>query len=137
MYKPLNICKKTRTLPLVLLMALSIGFFASQASFADESAAIQSMAKIMMGLNHNPSDGEKGTLKGIVDNKSASKHEQILAQSMINLQHKASPADKEKLSKIMNDNSASAHARDLAGIIHNLDHKPSDGDKSKLEKMIH
>ncbi len=136
MYKPFNICKNTRTFHLVLFMALSIGMFASQTSFAGNSA-IQSMAKIMMNVNHYPSDGEKETLKNIVGDKSASKHEQIMAESMINLQHKASPADKEKLSEIMNDDSASADARALAEIIHNLNHAPSDNDKSKLEKMIH
>lgn len=136
MYKPFNICKNTRTFQLIFLMVLSIGIFASQTSFAG-SDTIQAMAKIMMNVNHYPSDDEKGTLKNIVDDKSTSNHERIMAQSMINLQHKASPADKEKLSQIMNDDSASADARALAGIIHNLNHAPNDNDKSRLEKMIH
>jgi len=118
------------------LLVLSICMFASQLSFAG-GGAIQSMAKIMMNLDHYPSDSEKGTLKMIADDKSASMHERVMASAMINLQHKATPADKKKLNMIIKDSSASTDTRALAGIIHGLNHSPSGSDKSKLEKMIH
>ena len=119
-----------------LFLIVSICVFTAQLSIAG-GGAIQSMANIMMKINHYPSDSEKKTLGDIVNDKSTSEHDRVMAQSIINLQHKASPADKEKLSKIMNDKSAPADARDLASIIHNLNHTPSEGDKARLEKMIH
>jgi len=137
MYKPDNTDKNTRIFQLVLFMALSIGIFASQTAFAGSSSSIQAMAKIMMGLNHYPSDGEKETLKKIMSDGSASADEKTIAMAITNLQHKASPADKTKLSAIMDNGSAAADARTLARIIHSLNHSPSGGDVAKLEKMIH
>lgn len=109
--------------------------FASQVVFAGGNN-ISTMANIMMHLNHYPSDSEKQTLKGIVDNASATAHEKTMAQAMINLEHKAVAADKPKLKSVISDGSASSDAKDLASIILNLSHSPSDGDKTRLKKMI-
>jgi len=118
-----------------ILLIVTFALFASQITLAGGSAT-QTMAKILVNLNHYPSDSEKDALRGIVNNKSLSEQERIIAQAMINLQHEATAADKPKLSKVMNDSSASADVRELAMIVHHLNHKPSGGDVAKLKKMM-
>ena len=107
----------------------------SDKSAMKSGTAVQTMASIMMHLNHFPSDSEKKALRKIAAN-SSSEHEKTIAGAMINLQHKASSADKAKLKMIMNDSSAPEDVRVLAEIVHNLSHQPSGNDKNKLQAMI-
>ena len=99
------------------------------------SDAVKTMAGIMMGLNHYPSDSEKATLKGIVDGD-ASDAEKACATAMINLQHSASAADKEKLGKIIADDSTPGPVRAMAKVIVNLNHMPSGDDKKVLKELM-
>ena len=103
-------------------------------SFAGESP-LHTMAKILIGLNHYPSDSEKQTLKAIVSG-SASSHQKTIATSMINLQHKAQGSDIPKLKAITSDGKASKGEKDLATILLGLSHSPSSSDKSTLKSMM-
>lgn len=107
---------------------------AIQATFA-ASDAVKTMAGIMMGLNHYPSDSEKGTLKGIVDGDSSAA-EKACATAMINLEHSATAADKKKLGEIIADDSTPGPVRAIAKIISNLNHKPSADDKKVLKDLM-
>jgi hypothetical protein len=115
---------------IVILLALSF-----TPALAAESKAVQTMATILEKLNHFPSDSEKATLKGIVDDKNATAHERTIAQAMINLQHAVSPDDKPKLNAVVKDEKAPASVKTLANVILNLNHKPTDADKEKLKKL--
>jgi len=97
--------------------------------------AVQTMASIMINLNHYPNANEKELLKKIVKTTD-SRHEKIIAEAMINLRHKASSSDKAKLDMVMNDGSANKNIRELAGIVYNLSHQPSGSDKKMLSAMI-
>lgn len=99
------------------------------------SDAIKTMAGIMMGLNHYPSDSEKATLQGIVDGN-ASAAEKACATAMINLQHSATAADKKKLGDIIADDSTPGPVRAMAKIIANLNHMPSGDDKKVLKDLM-
>lgn len=96
---------------------------------------VQTMAGIMMNLNHYPNSNEKEMLQNIVKT-SDSRNERIIAEAMINLRHKPTSADKAKLDMVMNDKSANQHIRDLAGIVYNLSHQPTGKDKKMLSAMM-
>lgn len=99
------------------------------------SDAVKTMAGIMMGLNHYPSDSEKETLKGIVGG-TATEAEKAMATAMMNLQHQATAADKAKLQKLIDDDATPGPVRALAKIIANINHKPSSADKKVLKDLM-
>lgn len=114
-------------------MLIGLGF--SSMSFADD-AAMKTMAKIMINLNHYPSDGEKSQLMEITKNNMISENEKVLASAMINLQHHAAAADIPKLKSVASNEKASQAEKDLANIILSLTHTPTSADKAKLEKIL-
>ncbi|WP_455221028.1 hypothetical protein, partial [Kaarinaea lacus] len=106
-----------------LIFCLSL--LATQVLLAAASEATKTMAGIMMGLNHYPSDAEKETLKKLINEGSTTDAEKTIATAMINLEHSATAEDKKKLGKVTGDNSVPEPTRTLAGIVSNLNHKPS------------
>jgi hypothetical protein len=117
---------------LILLLSLTQAGI-SQAIAGEDN--IETMAQIMLKLNHYPSDTEKETLRQITLSSTSSKDEKTMANAMINLEHSATAEDKKKLSAIVKDDSASEDVRTLAQIIHDVNHKPSAEDKKKLENL--
>ena len=117
-------------------LAVGLAFTLGTPALSAEDGSAETMAAILVDLNHFPTDAEKETLQAIVDDEVASEQERTVASAMINLQHKATAADKEKMKTIMDDESASANLRELAGIIYRLDHKPNDTDKAWLSALI-
>lgn len=100
---------------------------------AATSDAVKTIAKIILTLNHHPSDGEKTQLKTIAT--SGSEQEKVLAGAMINLEHKVTDGDKKALEKLKSDEYATAEIKDLAVIMLSLNHTPSDADKKKLSAI--
>jgi len=128
---------KSRITPLkitLILLSFLCALTVSAASFAGDSG-LKTMAHILMGLNHYPSDSEKQTLKGIV-NGSGSSHQKTIATAMINMQHKAGASDVPKLKSIAGDGKASQGEKDLANILLGLNHSASSSDKAKLKSMM-
>jgi hypothetical protein len=121
-------------LRVVPIMALAAAMAGSSVSAA-ETKAVQTMAGILLKLNHFPSDAEKKTLKEIVDDKTATAHERTVAQALINVQHAVSPADKPKLEAVIKEQSAPDSIKTLARVIINLNHTPTDADKDRLKKL--
>ena len=78
-------------------LALSLGFTLGTPALSAEDSSAETMAAILIDLNHFPTDAEKETLQAIVDDEAASEQERTVASAMINLQHKATAADKEKM----------------------------------------
>ncbi|MGD8937796.1 MAG: hypothetical protein PVJ72_00325 [Gammaproteobacteria bacterium] len=124
--------KILRSSLLILLLGLTQAVI-SQAIAGEDN--IETMAQIMLKLNHYPSDSEKETLRQISLSSTSSKYEKTMANAMINLEHSAKPEDKKKLSAIVKDDSAPEDVRTLAQIIHDVNHKPSAEDKKKLENL--
>jgi len=123
---------KLKQLIVTVVCCASLVVFSSVMAASD---AVKTMAGIMMGLNHYPSDAEKATLKGIVDG-GASDAEKACATAMINLQHAATADDKKKLNGIISDDSTPGPVRALAKIIVNLNHMPSGDDKKTLKELM-
>jgi hypothetical protein len=111
-----------------------LGFTLIQPAAA-ASPAVRDMAGVMLNFAHYPSDAQKATLKGIVDNKASTEQERLLANAILKVEHHAADADKPQLKQLMNDASIPAEVRNLAGIVLNLNHKPSAADTSVLQAM--
>jgi hypothetical protein len=126
-----------------MTMRKSIGMVATflllglTASFANaaESKAVQSMAGILLKLNHFPSAAEKETLKQIVEDKATTDDERTVAQALMNVQHTVVAADKPKLEAIVADDEASSAVKSLATAILNLRHAPAESDKATLQSL--
>ena len=120
-------------MPLVLFV-LSVALLPGSV-VAAETKAVQTMAGILIKLNHFPDDAEKQALKKIVEDKASSAHERVVAQALTNVQHKVSADDKPKLDAVVKDESAPAAIKTLATVIVNLNHKPTEADQEKLKKL--
>lgn len=118
----------------ILAVVLFFGVVATVASAA-ESKAVQTMAAIMLHLQHFPSDADKQSLKQITEDKSATADERTVAHALIDVQHTVAAADKPKLEAIVNDGKAANSVKTLASILLTLKHMPSDSDKEKLKAL--
>ena len=118
----------------VALLALLLGSVASMVTAA-ESKAVQTMAGILLHLQHYPTDADKQSLKQIIEDKSATKDERTVAQALMDVQHTVAAADKPKLEAMVKSNKASSSVKTLAGIILKLNHMPSESDKGKLKAL--
>ena len=121
-------------LRLVLIPLIAVAVVAPTGAQTQASHA-KTMAGILAKLNHAPSDAEKATLKGIVDDKAAPEAERTVAQALINLQHQVAAADKPKLEALVKDKATPDAIRTLSTIILTLNHMPSASDKEKLAKI--
>lgn len=134
-----------KMLSIVSAMLLAAPFVAAQggakpappaaAAQTAKPTATQTMAGILMGLNHFASDAEKATLKTIVDSKTSNDAERTVAQALINVQHKVAAADAPKLQALVKDAKASESVKTIASVILALNHTPSDAEKAALKKI--
>jgi hypothetical protein len=118
----------------ILSAALFLGVFGT-VTHAAESKAVQTMASILLHLQHFPTDADKQSLKQITADKSATQDERTVAQALMDVQHTVAAADKPKLEAIVGDAKASSSVKTLASIILNLKHMPSESDKEKLKAL--
>jgi hypothetical protein len=119
---------------IILAFVLFLGVVAT-ATNAAESKAVQTMAAILLHLQHFPSDADKQSLKQITEDKSATGDERTVAQALMGVQHTVAAADKPKLEAIVNDDKAAGSVKTLASVLLNLKHMPSDSDKEKLKAL--
>ena len=118
----------------ILTLLLLFGLVANTAAAA-ESKSVQTMAGILMKLNHFPTDADKEALKRVTDDKAATAQEKLIATILMNVQHKIRPEDKPKLEGLIKTPDAPASLKTLATILINLNHTASDAEKEKLEKL--
>ena len=118
----------------VALVVLLLGSVASMVNAA-ESKAVQTMAGILLHLQHYPTDADKQSLKQIIEDKSATKDERTVAQALMDVQHTVAAADKPKLEAMLKSDKASSSVKTLAEIILKLTHMPSESDKEKLKVL--
>ena len=108
----------------ILSFVLVFGVVAAVANAA-QSKAVQTMAGILLHLQHFPTDADKQSLRQITEDKSATKDERTVAQALMDVQHTAAPADRPKLEAIVQDDKSASSVKTLASIILNLKHMPS------------
>ncbi len=115
-----------------VLTAVAITALSSSGIALADEAAIKTMARITLNLNHFPSDDDKATLKGIIDSDDSSDEAADIALAISNMQHKVQEDDVERLEDIISDDRTDADARELASILLRINHSPSDEDKKTL-----
>lgn len=116
---------------LVLATALSV----TMPIAALASDATETMASIILKLNHQPSPTEKKDLQNIVDSRSVTENERLIASSLMNMDHSVRQEDKPKLRAVLVDIGASEQERELAKILYQVEHQIDDEDKSRLSKL--
>jgi hypothetical protein len=131
--------RKRREIPMkyrtaILSVVLFLGVVATVTNAA-ESKGVQTMATILLHLQHFPSDADKQLLKQITEDKSATKEERTVAQALMDVRHTAAAADRPKLEAIVKDDKAASSVKTLASTILNLKHMPSESDKEKLKAL--
>ncbi len=99
----------------ILAVVLFFGIAATVTSAA-ESKAVQTMAAILLHLQHFPTDADKQSLKQITEDKSATKDERTVAQALMGVQHTVAAADKPKLEAIVNDDKAASDKEKLKAL---------------------
>ncbi len=119
---------------LVLTGIAITSLFSTEIVLADD-AAIKTMARITMSLNHFPSDDDKAALKGIIDSDDSTEEAADIAMAIANIEHKVVEKDTDRLEDIIGDDSAGADARTLASILLRINHAPSDEDKTTLAAL--
>lgn len=122
--------RRWRLLPLVLLLGFAVSAFA-----LPETKAVQTIAGVLLKLNHFPNDADKASLKTVVEDKATTAQEKVVAQALMNVQHKVTADDRAKLDELLKDKAAPEGVKTLATVILNLNHAPSDADKEKLKKL--
>ncbi|HNP63172.1 MAG TPA: hypothetical protein PKH39_04505 [Woeseiaceae bacterium] len=118
-----------------VLTTIAITALLSSGVVLANEAAIKTMARITMNLNHFPSDEDKATLKGIIDSDESSEEAADIALAISNMEHKVLDEDIERLQDIISDNRTAADARTLASILLRINHAASDEDKKALAAL--
>ena len=122
--------KVTLVCAFVVLVALAV-----RPMLAQESAAVKSMASILVTINHFPNDADKKTLTTLASQTSTTEQEKVLIQAMLGMQHSVAAADKPKVEAVAKDAKASAGVKQIATILASFLHTASDADKAALKKL--
>jgi len=112
-----------------------IGAF-SQFALADNASATKTIAEVLAGLNHFPSDADKTALMAVANDDSAGRGLKAIANAVSNIQHAATAEDKEMMNRIIGADQASADAKALAEIVLGINHMASADAKAVLQAML-
>ncbi len=118
----------------VILIAVLASF--SQFTFADDASAQKTIAGVLHGLNHFPSDADKAALMAISEDESVSQGYRALAGAVANISHGATAEGKAVTARIMEAAQAPADLKTLAGIVASLNHTASADAKATLAAMM-
>ena len=102
---------------------------------ADPTLATEQMAKIILGMEKQPSKDAKITLEDIAKDSASTGNERQLANSLLHLEQKVKPEDKATLMKIWLSPSAAETERALAKALLKFDDKPDDRVKAALTEF--
>lgn len=101
-----------------------VGLF-SQISMADPASAQKTIAGILAGMNHFPSDAQKVELQAIADDEASGRGNQMIASAMINMQHAANAEGKAAMAQIIAYDGAPESTKALAKIVMEFNHMAS------------
>lgn len=115
---------------LAIVTIVSIGLF-SQFSLAQDDSDLKTIAGIVVGMNHFPSDADKATLMGIAEN-SERRGIQLIATAVGNIAHAANAEGKEAMSRVIAAEQAPANVKAVAEVVLGFNHMASDDAKAVL-----
>ncbi len=128
-----------RKASLFALLSIAVAMFGvhhAHAASTPPDSALNSIARIMITLNHFPSDKEKRELQAIVNNEASTDGERILANALMAMQHQVSSSDRARLQALKDNESADGIERELADILMNMNHQPSSRDRDRLRRFL-
>jgi hypothetical protein len=115
-----------------------VAFFASvsQVALADDSAAVKTIAGVLVGLNHFPSADDKAALAAIAADDAHGMAVRALANAVANIQHAATAEDKAAMEQIVASDMTDMQSKSLAQIVLGINHMPSAEAKASLQAML-
>jgi hypothetical protein len=115
-------------------MLVVLGLVTAPVALA-QTDATRTMARILMHLNHFPSDADKAELAAIVDDEAAGEGERTVARALLNMQHQVSDDDRAALEALARDSAAAENLRTLAGVLADVNHAPTGAQKDELKPI--
>lgn len=116
-----------------LSLALLFLFAALPARAGEHAAA--TIADIVAGMNHFPTDEQKAKLAEIQQDESVDENLRTIAAAVANVQHQPAEADRAELQAIVDDEAATEEAKTLAAAVLNFNHKVQQTDLAALESL--
>ncbi len=118
------------------LLAAALACMLSPAALADDEAAARTIARVLTGLNHFPSDEDKAALRAVAEDDGVGRAFRAVARAVANIQHSVGDADRQALNRIVEADRAAEEAKALARIALGLNHRASDAAKAQLAAML-
>ncbi len=118
----------------VILLGVLASF--SQFVFADNASAQKTIAGVLHGLNHFPSDADKAALMAIAEDASVGRGYQALAAAVANISHSVTTEGKAVAARIMEAPQAPADLKTLARIVAQFNHTASAEAKATLAAIM-
>ncbi len=100
-----------------------------------QAHAIYTMSKILLNLNHFPSDEEKEKLQAIIDDNDNSETMQTIAEAIRDMEHQVSGLHRRQLEAIAKNEAVDKGERTLAEVLVGINHSPDDEAKEKLKNL--
>jgi hypothetical protein len=126
--------KFTATIKILIFVLISL--FTQFSMAADNGSALSDIAGVVAGMNHFPSDADKGKLMMLSEDDSLAQGIRDMASTVANIQHFANDEGKEAMARIIANEQAPDRAKTLARIIAGFLHIVSAEDKATLEAML-
>ena len=117
------------------LIPLAVAITLAAPALAAESAATETIAEVLLDLNHFPTDEDKRELEDLIAADTTTEEERALATALMNVEHKVQAGDREALQSILDDPQGTPTAKELAQILLDLNHRPSEDGKRKLKLL--
>jgi hypothetical protein len=115
-------------------VAIVVLLITGQSARAD-TPAVPTLARILLTMQHFPSDEQKATLEGIAADEQVDKDLRIIAGAMSNIQHQVPEEERAVLQAIAGDPAASDAAKTLASAALAFKHQLPAGNRAALEAL--
>lgn len=129
-----NLMKLPHTIKILAFVTASL--FAQMALAADNQASADEIARIVMSMNHFPSDADKTALMAIAQDESLAQGVRDMASTVANIQHFPNDEGKAKMASLASAEDTPERGKVLAGIIGNFAHMVSAEDKARLMELF-
>ena len=103
---------------------------------ADNASSAEQIARIVMSMNHFPSEADKTALMAIAEDESLAQAVRDMASTVANIQHFPTDEGKAKMANIVAAEDTPERGKVLAGVIGGFMHMASDEDKARLMELF-
>ncbi len=114
------------------LLVVAVASVFSQFALADAASAQKTIAGILAGMNHFPSDAQKAELMAISSDESSGRGNQLIASAVHDIQHAPTAEGKAAMQQIIDYPQAPAETKALAKVVLEFNHMASADAKAVL-----